>query len=92
MPGDNQVCFNITITNDIFVEERLECFALEISLGPNPPDGIFFNSSVNAECCIEDDDRKCTTHHTIKTLFHSKLTNREHVALLTHDVAVVYKC
>ena len=65
MPGDTQVCFDIVITNDTFVEERLECFALEISLGPNPPDGILLNPSANAECCIEDDDRKCTTPHTI---------------------------
>ena len=74
-PGDTQVCFDIVITNDPFVEERLECFTLEISLGPNPPDVIVLDPSTNAECCIEDDDRKCTTPHTIKTHFHSKLTN-----------------
>jgi hypothetical protein len=58
MPGQNEVCFEISINDDPFVEELLECFTVEISLGPNAPEEIILTPSTESVCCIRDNDRK----------------------------------
>ena len=79
VPGQSEVCFDISIIDDPFVEELLECFTLEIDLGPNSPDDIILNPSTDAVCCIEDNDRKCCMYpllHTTQLYVHSKIANQ----------------
>ena len=52
-PGDSQACFNIEITDDVLVEETLECLMASFTAESLPNLEIGTSSSV---CCIMDDD------------------------------------
>ena len=52
------LCFEVQIINDEFVEEIEECFALAISL-PSPETdnlSVSITGDSTATCCIQDDD------------------------------------
>ena len=55
-PGDSQACFNITIDNDVLVEESEECLMASFTAEPLVNLEIGTSSSI---CCIVDDDSKC---------------------------------
>ena len=52
-PGDSQACFNIEITDDVLVEEGLECLMASFTAESLPSLEIGNSSSI---CCIMDDD------------------------------------
>ena len=54
--GDaGQLCFDISITDDMIVEEPSECFGVSISLPEDERDNIMLDHG-SAICCIQDDD------------------------------------
>ena len=55
-PSDTQTCFNITIDNDLLVEDSEECLTASFTAESLVNLEIGTSSST---CCIVDDDSKC---------------------------------